>query len=59
MARIIREFTNGNATVVTQVTSYSVANEIYDTLKQSDAQLAIKFMELFRYFQFTGKMMPN
>ncbi|MCQ2370320.1 MAG: hypothetical protein MJ007_07595 [Paludibacteraceae bacterium] len=59
MARIIREFTNGNISIIQTVGSESFANEVYDTLKESDEQLAIYFMEQYRYFKICGRMMPE
>ncbi len=58
MARvIIDELANGNTNIIGCVSNNSLAVEIYQTLKQTDYQLAVKFNELYRYFKITGHLM--
>lgn len=56
MARTIAQIKDNNFTVVMGI-SQNMANEIYDNLKQTDEQLAIFFMEQWRYARITGHLM--
>lgn len=56
MARIAREFTNGNNSVVMGITK-NLAEEVFDNLKQTNYQLAVAFWEQYKYFQYTGRLM--
>jgi hypothetical protein len=56
MARIIRSLQEGNVQVVAGV-SKSLAQEVYDELKKTNEQLAIYFMEQWRYCAITGRLM--
>lgn len=57
MARIIKEFSNGNLEVVASIGNDRFAYEVYDAIKETDEQLAIVFMERYRYFKICGHTM--
>lgn len=56
MLRIIKNLKNGNNNVVMGINK-SLAEEVYDSLKRVDEQLAIYFWEQYKYYQYTGRLM--
>ena len=56
MARIIESLEERNIQVVASV-SKTLATEIYSELKKTNFQLAIFFLEQWRYYAITGRVM--
>lgn len=57
MGLIIETLKNNDNTLVATIGSDKFAYEVYHTLKREDEQLAIYFLEQYRYFKFTGRLM--
>ncbi|MCQ2086459.1 MAG: hypothetical protein MJZ37_00085 [Bacilli bacterium] len=58
MARVIEQLKNDNLNVVLGI-SENFASDIYDCLKKEDEQLAIYFMEQWRFAKITGHLMAR